>query len=275
MKRYIVLFVVLLLLPVSIKAQDSDARIQKLGAKLDSLTTLIPALSKPVEITISSTDLSTYLKAVASSHSMNLSMGPTLKNIVISQRFANAKVKDVLLNLSKEHGLTIEAIGNILSIKKYIAPYVMRDIPVYYNKTKDLFTADIQSDSLSLVARKITTVTGKNISFDVGLGKNRVTSFIKDMSFDAAMDKLSSENKLRVTKTKEGLYVIEDPLKVALNIRRGKTGGFYFKIKDTVNQILAVDFVDTPIENVINDIGYDLEINMATSKPLKNIGKVT
>ena len=275
MKRYVYLFVTLLFLSLSTKAQDGGERIQKLGAKLDSLVTVIPALSKPVEITINSTDLSTYLRAVANSHNMNLSIEPSLKSISVSQRLTDAKVKDVLLNLSKEHKLTIEAIGNILSVKRYIAPYVEREIPIFYNKAKNVFTADIQQDSLSVVARKITTVTGKNISFDVGLGNKVVSSFIKDMTLDAGIEKLASENKLKVRKTENDVYILEDPTKAALSARRGKSGGFYFKIKDTINQIIEVDFVDTPVENVINDIAYDLKINMATSKPLKNIGKAT
>ena len=39
--------------------------------------------------------------------------------------------------------------------------------------------------------------------------------------------------------------------------------------------MLEVDFVEVPVESVINDIAYDLNINMATSQPLKNIGKAT
>ena len=49
--------------------------------------------------------------------------------------------------------------------------------------------------------------------------------------------------------------------------------GFYFAIKDTLNKLIDVDFVDIPPATIINELGLDLKINMFTSFPLtKNLG---
>lgn len=277
MKKNLFLFVTLFLLIFSMNAQDNTTRIEKLGVTLDSLVTKIPGLSKTVDISISSTDLATYLRTIASANSINISVDPSLKNDLVTQSFSNAIAKNVLLNLCKEYSLTIDAIGNILSVKKYISPYITREIPVSYNKNKDLFTADIQNDSLAIAFRKITDVTGKNLVFSVGLSGARISSFIKDMPFDAAIDKIALANQLEVTKTKDNFYLFKKSTQQGIASRRSVTmsDSYSYKIKDTINQVLKVSFFDAPIQRIIDDVAYDLKVNMATNKPLKDLGKVT
>ena len=95
------------------------------------------------------------------------------------------------------------------------------------------------------------------------------------MPFDAAIDKIALSNQLQVTKTKDHFYLIEKASKDGAMAHRGimRQGNFNYKIIDTINKVLEVDFVEVPVESVINDIAYDLNINMATSQPLKNIGR--
>lgn len=277
MKKILLSLAMMLFLTININAQNTSERIKKLEVQLDSLSTSVPGLSKPVDFSINATELNTFIRAIAASNGVNVSLDSNLKNIIVSQSFSDATVKNVLLNLCKEYGLTIEILGNILAIKKYQAPFVSRDIPVFYNADKDLFSADLQQDSLSAATRKITQVTGKNVAFSLGLGNQQVSAFIKDMPFDAAIHKIALVNQLMITKTKDNFYIFEKLPTDGIVGRNGRIrkGNFHFKIKDTINKILEVDFVDTPIEAVISDIAYDLKVNMATSKPLKNIGKAT
>ena len=277
MKKIVLSLAMLLFLTININAQNTPERIKKLEIQLDSLSASVPGLSKPVDFSINATELNTFIRAIAASNGVNVSLDANLKNIIVSQSFSDATVKNVLLNLCKEYSLTIEVLGNILAIKKYHAPFVSRDIPVFYNADKDLFSADLQQDSLSAATRKITQVTGKNVVFSVGLGNQQVSAFIKDMPFDAAIHKIALVNQLMITKTKDNFYLFEKLPANGIVRRNGRIrkGNFHFKVKDTINQILEVDFVDTPIEAVISDIAYDLKVNMATSKPLRNIGKAT
>ena len=277
MKRNVLLFVALLLFTLSIGAQDNTSRIEELGIKLDSLAIKVSGLSKKVDLSINSTDLTTYLRAIASSNSINISTEQSLKAIIVTQSFSNATAKDILLNLCKEHRLTIDVIGNILSVKRYKLPYVERQIPITYNKESDLFSADIQNDSLAKVFRKITEVTGKNLVFSVDIGNSRISSFIKDMPFDAAIDKIALATQLEVTKTKDNFYLFKVSAKENLSSRRSvnMSESYSYKIIDPVNQILQVSFIDAPIERIIDDLGYELNVNMATNKPIKDLGKAT
>ena len=238
----------------------------------------IPGLTNKVDLTINTTKLSLFLKAIASSNDLNISVDPILTNINVSKNFLNVSVQDVLLILCKEHQLSIDFFGNILAIKKYNAPYIAKEIPVLYNSSKDLFTADFQNDSLVLAFRKITTVTGKNLVFsEEALRDRKISAFIKEVPFDAAIDKIALTNQLEVTKTKDNFYLFKASSEgVTRNPRRlNMSESYSFKIIDTVHQLLEVSFIDAPIENIINDVAYGLKINLATKKELKNIGKAT
>lgn len=280
LKRDIGLWMCCLLLGLSTVAQNIPKdRIQRLRTQLDSLQTSVPGLLKTVDFSITSTELPTFLKAVASTNGVNISTDTSLKNVVLTQSFSDASVKDVLLFLCRQYQLTIEITGNILVVKRHKDLYKPREIPVSYDVQNNLFSIDLQRDSLPRVLKKITTLTGKNLVFTVGLEGKRLNGFIKEKPFDNAIDILAQTNNLKVNKTPKGFYIFEsaDAATANRNSRpiRPRTANFYFKVKDTVNQLLEVDFIDTPIEAIINDIAHDLKINMATSKPLKNIGKAS
>ena len=277
MKKIFTITIVIYFFVVTIQAQNTDPRIENLELKLDSLSTEIPGLFKPIDFSIGETQLNNFIRAISVSNEINVTLETNLNDIRVSQSFKDATAKNILLNLCKNYDLTIEVFGNILAIKKYKAPYKAREIQLTYDQQKDLFTADFRQDSLFIAARKITEVTGKNIVFTLNLGNTRISAFIKEMPFDAAIDKIALSNQLQVTKTKDHFYLIEEASKDGAMAHRGimRQGNFNYKIIDTINKVLEVDFVEVPVESVINDIAYDLNINMATSQPLKNIGKAT
>jgi type IV pilus assembly protein PilQ len=277
MKKIILIVAFILCGFLQVSAQSETDRIKQLELKLDSVATEIPGLSKPMDFSIGETQLSNFIRAISVANGINVSLDPNLNSITISQSFKDATAKNILLNLCKDHSLTIDVFGNILAIKQYKSPYIAREIFVTYDKINDLFSADFQQDSLSLATRKITEVTGKNVVYTLGLEGTKISGFIKDMPFDAAIDKIALTNNLQVIKTKDNFYLLEEVPKDGITRRRGisRKGNFNYRIKDTLNQILEVDFVEVPIEAVINDIAYDLNVNLATSKPLNNIGKAT
>ena len=276
MKRTASLFL-LLLLVFSTRAQHTD-RIKKLEVTLDSLSTRIHGLSNTVDLTINSTKLNVFLKAIASSNELNISVSPELNSIIVSKNFLNVSVKDVLLILCKEQRLTIDFFDTILALKKYKEPYRAKEIKVDYDSKKDLFSADFQNDSLVLAFRKITMVTGKNLVFsEKELRNHKISVFLKEVPFDAAIDKIAFSNQLEVTRTKDNFYVFKASSKEATRSSRAlrMSEHYSFTIKDTINKILKVSFIDAPIGNVIDDIAFRLQLNIATSKPLDDVGKAT
>lgn len=278
LKRYIGLWLCCFFISTQVLAQQSDTRIQQLRTKLDSLQTTIPGLLKTVDLSITNTTIPTFLRAVATSNSVNISIDGSLENVKLTQSLSNASLEDVLLHLCDQYELTIDVIGNILMVKKYRAPYIPREIPIEYDAKTSIFSIDLQKDSLPKVLKKITSRTGKNLVYSVGLEGRQLSGFIKEKTFDEAIDMLAQTNNLKVNRTSDGFYVFESlDATFDRNKRpiRPRMANFYFKIKDTINQLLEVDFIDTPIEAIINDIGFDLKINMATSKPLRNMGKTS
>jgi type IV pilus assembly protein PilQ len=87
-----------------------------------------------------------------------------------------------------------------------------------------------------------------------------------------------------VEKTDDGFYLFESLAAPAganientlpqMPIRR-RNADFYFKVLNPETQLLEVDIVNTPIADVINDIGNELDINVFTATPLDNAGIIT
>jgi len=93
---------------------------------------------------------------------------------------------------------------------------------------------------------------------------------------------------LYVEQSKDGFFVFEDntqavdtnPNSSTTNqvrqrpTRRGNSN-FFFKVKNQGTQLLEVDFINTPIADIINDIGNDLNIDVFTATPLDEAGFAT
>ncbi|MGY0407590.1 MAG: type II secretion system protein GspD [Polaribacter sp.] len=283
-KRYIPFLVLLVFFTKFSFGQENANRIQKLEKKLDSLSFKITGLNKKVDFSLNDTELPVFIRAIASEHKVNVSIDPQLQQIKVSQNFSNATVKNVFLYLCKEYNLTIDVLGTILSIKRFQTPYIKRDIEAKYNRDADLFSVNLQNDTLFVAFKEITNVTGKNLVFAPGIGNRRLSCYIQNKSFESAIDKIAFANNLSVTKTKDNYYLFESANapneKGITDTRRQKparyrNSNFYFKVQDTIKQVVDVDFENVAIASIIKDIGFDLSINMFTSTPLSNAGNAT
>ena len=293
LKIYKIILIAFLLLG-AIKSFSQEAtfkdkeRIQKLEEILDGMESSIVGLAQTVDFNVSEMELPVFIRAVGKARKVNLSIESQLQNIMLSHNFSNASVKDVLIYLCKEYSLTFDITGNIISLKKYIPQiekkklYFQKEIPITYNSKNDLFFIDLKKDTLSVVFKKITNITGKNLVFSPGLGNKKISGYIKDRSFESAMDKLAFSNNLLITKTSDDYYLFESDdnqltttsskQRSAQRPKRYKNKNFFFKVLDIDTQELEVDFENTQISSIIRDIGYDLKINMFTNSPLNNIG---
>lgn len=259
-------------------------RIQKLEQKLNSLVATIPELSETIDLDVKQQELSVFIRAIGRARKVNLSIASEYQNKHLTHNFYNTQVKDILLYLCKEFNLTFTVTGNIISLKTPVPEkikkpeYTPRNIPIEYDKSSDLFSVDLQNDSLAIAFKKITNITGKNLVFSTDLKGKKVSGYIKNMPFDSAMNKLAFANNLHLTKTKDNYYLFEDQLKNNQNSntsRRYNDSNLFFKIIDFDKQLLKVDFKDTKIETIINDIGNALKINRFTNTPLNGLGTVS
>ena len=264
--------------------QIEDDRIQEIQKKLDRLSTSVPGLTKKIDFSLNNTELPVFIRAIAAEQELNISIAIDLNQIKVSQNFSNAIVQNVFLYLCKEYNLTLDVLGSIISFKRYKKPFITRDISAKYDRDKDLFSVDLLNDTLFVAFKKITNLTGKNLVFSPEIENQKISSYIKDKAFESALDKIAFANNLSVTKTTDNYYLFESASapnqKGIADTRRQKparyrNSNFYFKIQDTIKQLIDVDFENVSIASIIKDIGHDLNINMFTSSPLSSAGKAT
>ncbi|WP_323028505.1 hypothetical protein [Gelidibacter japonicus] len=289
MKKF--LFIVMLLNFSLGFSQKDEQRILSIRNQLEFLATDNIGLSESFksEIQVNNITLGNFLIALSDIHKVNINFDPSLNSIVLSNNFTNVVVADLLVYLCKEYDLTIDFTGNILSIKPYQPPLEIpkiKVIPVSYNPEDNTISMDIKGDKLYDVFKTIMDASGKNLVFTPDIENNLLTSYLQNTPFDVAMDKLALANDLFMEKSKDDFFIFEgvpthtDPSNPnsksqAQRPVRRKNSDFHFKILEPNTKLLEVDFVNTPIADIITEIGNELKIDIFTATPLDNAGTVS
>ena len=236
------------------------------------------------DINVTNISLSNFLIAISNAHHININIAPDLNQININNNFSNVIVSDLLVFLCKEYQLTIDFTGSILSIKKYTPPIIIpEDHPIYvsYNPQNGTISIDIKNNTLYEVFKHIMDESAKNLVFETGLENKALTFYIKDMPFDAAMNKLALANNLYSEKTKDNFYVfdagdvsdLQNTNQSNSRIKRGQN--LNYKILDIEKKLLEINFYNSPISTIINEISAELNIDIFTATPLDKAGTVT
>lgn len=271
---------------------QEDVRLNKIKNNLDVLSVDNAGLTEnlKLDINVTNVSLTNFLVAVSRVHNLNITVSPELSNVSIINNFSNVTVADLLLFLCKEYDLDIDFTGNILSVKKYIPqqePPQEKEVIVFYNPLEDVISMDLKNDPLDKVFRKIIDESGKNLLYASGMENIPLNLYIKDVDFDKAMQNMAASNNLEFSKSRDGFYLFSGggDLAPALDanrtvvqsrpVRTMNNSNFYYEIIDTLNKELNVNFKNVPVENIINEIGYDLKIDVYTASPLENAGNVS
>lgn len=286
------LFLLSLLIFSISKSFSQENRIQQIKYNIDALTPDVPGLGQKVNINVKETTLSSFLLAVSEVHKVNISVEPSLSSISIVNNFTDVTVADLLVFLCKEYDLRIDFTGNIIAIKRYEKPIEKiepKKIEADYSIDQNLLSLNLKDDKLYDAFKKITDVSGKNIVFTPGLENKLLTAYIKNTPFDDALNKLAYANNLNVSKTKDNFYLFESLEQDISNASSGngsssvraskpvrsRKSNFFFNILDADKKVLEVDFENTPISNIVYDIGSELNIDMFISNPLESAGNAT
>lgn len=271
---------------------SQENRILQLKNHIESITADAPGLNEKINVNIKEASLSSFLLAVSQVHKLNISVAPNLSQINIVNNFSDVTVGDLLIFLCKEYNLTIDFTGNILSIKSYVKPVeipALKAIDVSYDLSNNLLSLNLKDDKLYDVFRKIMDESAKNLVFAPGLENQLLTVYIKNMPFDAALNKLAFANNLTVTKSRDNFYIFD---KIEGNFvsegsqepngairqnkpQRPRKSNFFFTVVDADKKLLDVDFENTPISSIVYDIGHELDIDMFISSPLEGAGNAT
>ncbi|MGP1994275.1 type II secretion system protein GspD [Zobellia laminariae] len=272
--------ILLVLFATHIEAQD-DQRLQGIRNNLEVLALDNPELNEnlKLEINVSNVTLSNFLIAVSKVHDLNLTVSPDVGNETIVNNFSNVTVTDLLLFLCKEYQLDIDFTGNIFSIRKYNAPppeTIEKEIKVIHDSANELISMDVNNDPLEKVFRKIMDVSGKNLLYANGMENQPITLYLSDVPFDVAMEKLAEVNNLEYTKSRDGFYLFNSN-ESDNNTTRKRIGSknVNYSVIDTLNKTLSVDFQNTPIASIIDNLSYDLNLNIYSASPLEQAGSIT
>mgnify|MGYP001183752666 CR=1 FL=1 len=213
MKNKIVyVYCFLLIFSGSVWAQQN--RFDELEQRLRDLSAISPGLNETVDFSVSGASIQEFLRGLAESHNLNISVDPSL-SIRIYNNFTSEKVYNILLFVAKEYELDIQFVGSIMSFKKYNPPPTVqvvmppKEILIKYNSYNNLLSLDLKNDTLDKVVKKITQTTKKNVILSSGLSDKIINVYIEDMPFENAIQKMAYANNLKVVKTEDDFYVVK------------------------------------------------------------------
>lgn len=294
-------FIALNLFILTASAQvTSQERLKAIEERLRNLSVTVPGLNQPVQLSMSGASAQEFLRALAQANNLNINIDPQL-NFKVYTNFRNETAMNVILFIAKEYDLDINLIGSIMSVTKVQTPkpaVVPKDFRVNYNASNEYLGFELNNDTLSQVAKKISQLSQKNVVVPVGLMGKKVSGFIAAAPFEVALEKLAYANELKMNKTNDGVFIFQalgegEELYVngdqATAVKRSNKpaagqGASNFNLsgrKDNQgNRTVSVDALNTPILDLIksasNEVGANYfiysDIKGTVSTKLNGIG---
>lgn len=280
---------------VAMAQTSSSERVRVVEERLRNLAITVPGLNQKVQLNVSNVSVQEFLRALAQANNLNINIDPNL-NFKVYNNFTNETALNVLVFLTKEYGLDINLVGSIMSVVKVMEPkpvIPLREINVKYNAQSNGLSVELNNDTLSQVARKITMLSGKNVIVpNVLLGK-KVTVFLSEAPFETALEKIAYANDLKLVKTNDNVYVFEaladgEELYInsdrstairrnpkPLNVGGGASSG-NFRLSNRIVQgkkLLSVDAVNVAILDLVKNAAQEINVSYFLYSDIK--GNIT
>ncbi|WP_010518702.1 type II secretion system protein GspD [Croceivirga radicis] len=256
-------------------------RIDSLSQKLSEFKKEFPEYDELVafDTNVNQVSLSNFLMGISQLHNLNISVSNEISNIQIITNFNNVKIHELILYLCKEYNLTIEIIGSILVVKKHIPepPKVLeKEINIAYSNKSKKLDIDLRNDNLSKVFRKLMNLTQENILYANDIANLPLNIYLKDVPIDVALEKIANSNGLSYNQSVDGFHLLRKTSNEYPESDFSFTGkSNLYRIIDSTNAILSVNFKQTPVSTIIKSLAQDLNLNIYVSSPLEDMGKVT
>jgi len=270
-------------------------RVRIVEERLKNLAITVPGLNQKVQLNVSNVSAQEFLRALAQANNLNINIDPSL-NFKVYNNFTNETALNVLVFLTKEYGLDINLVGSIMSVTKVqeVKPVILpKEINVKYNQANNSLSVELNSDTLSKVARKITQLSQKNVVVPNALLAKKVTAFLSDAPFETALEKIAYANDLKLVKTNDNVYLFEglgDGEELYINsekntaIRRnpkplnsaGGASNSGFRLSNRILQgkkLLSIDAVNVPIMDVVKNGAQEINASYFLYSDIK--GNIT
>jgi len=261
---------------------QSAERVRLVQERLNNLAIILPGLNQKVQMNVSGVSIQEFLRALAQANNLNINIDPQL-NFKVFNNFTNETALNVLVFLTKEYGLDINLIGTIMSVTKSPEPRIvipLREINARYNKQNNSLSLELNNDTLSQVARKITQISQKNIVVPGALLGRRVSAFFADAPFETALEKLAYANELKLVKTSDNVFVFEalgeneelyinadKNTSVRRNLKQANTmgnnpgGGGNFRLESRMvagKKLISIDALNVPMADVVKTVAQEM-----------------
>jgi len=285
-----ILFLLLIIaFPVKLWAQQRN-HLQVLQLRLDSLSVSATGLKQSVQLAITGVSLQDYLIALGRTNNLSISVDPKL-NFNINDTFNGVSASNILIFLAKKYNLDLTVVGSIIYVTPYIDPNQLvkipiKDIKAKYDASGNTLSLELDNDSLTAVARKITQVSGKNVIVPNSLQGKRVSAFIAAAPFETAMDKLAYANEIKMVKTSDNYYLFQ-PLgeneelyvngdrstavrrtfKPSIATAGGNTGLFTRVVNG--QKLISADAVNAPLADLVKQASQELNKNYSIYSDIK------
>lgn len=202
-----ILLAICLAVPLLLSAQQPDSvRMADIAAKLRAVAETDPSYDKEVDISVGKLQLSELLRNVARAGEVNLSVR-NVESIPVSCNFTKAKVSDVVMFLCREYDLDIDVLGNIVAIRPVtVVPQLKPELDISYDAADTTLSYDLTSERLIDVAKRINTVSGRNVIAPQSLYEYKISGYVRKMPFDSAMRTLADVNGLGMEKDADGVW---------------------------------------------------------------------
>ncbi len=254
----------------------SQDRFAVINTELNKLAKTVEGLNQTIDFSASGATIPDFVRALGLNNKINVSIDPSINGHVV-YNFSGVVAKDILLFLCTEYDLDIKLIGSIISIHKYSAPiiekkYIPKEIDVKYNKKEELLSINLYNDSLFLVAKALTNITGKNIILSPKAKKIIVSTYITEMPVEASISKLAYSNGLEYNLTKDGFYLLSISQNTKSNNKKGnqKSNETQSKLNVTVeNNLISVESWNTNISDVLIEVSKECGENYFLLTPIE------
>lgn len=209
MKVYLTLFFFFLLL-LNTEAQNNRGTFEQ---QLEELSQSKIGLNETFRIDASGLRLYEFIATIAEEHELNVSASPEL-DTVISSSFYDVVVKEIFSFLINRYNLEIEIVNGIIVFEKKKEeekkpePEPEKVIDVSFNKLNGFLSVKLKEDSLSDVAKKITTLSGRNIILAPEVKDQNVSAYILNRPFDQVVDMMAKSNNLQLEVDDNDFYYL-------------------------------------------------------------------
>ena len=203
---------------------------------------------------------------LAESSQLNLSVAVNV-DAQVSNTFADASVKDILLYVCEVNQLEIKTLGSILQLKPFVPlPKEKVFLPPQVTFERQLLTMKLKGDTLEKVVQKMSELTQKNIAVDPAIRNDLVYGFVNQVSFENAVQQLAVNNNLELEEGEDFYFLKAKKTETATQNQAAgnaspKRRNRQLSIRKSGDSIVNVIALDAAILEIVEQVGTALGKN--------------